>query len=488
MLPTGPRGVLLALAQFLTLGLDGGALFIADGWTSDDGADRTWFGWWQLHELVVLQQVANNCGSGRLTDHGGSQHHLRDFEAVALDEAGRHCLELLGGGILGVIGELLDAIGEAFVGENERQALHRAVEAALGRSGPHSVCVGLSGSDELVERVAMFFRQCLDNRHEGVIGHVRKRAVEQPEGLEAGLHLIHGIRRYRRNETERAKISSAVVLAGVVPWGDANNPSGCRRSDHVRSGRFRWSKSELGQQLPMITARARQLIGLIDLTNLDDGCDVAAIDKLCAAAVEHQVAAVCVWPDFVAQACSLLAGAGVRVATVVNFPTGDERAFAVASLTATSVDNGADEIDVVLPYRAFAAGEFHHCADVLRSARLATAGTAHLKVILETGELVDPDLIAAASRFAIDHGADFIKTSTGKSPVSATPAAVAIMLDAIAESDRTVGIKPSGGIRTAADAERYVGMAEERLGVEWPTPHTFRFGASSLLDVLLNGE
>lgn len=236
----------------------------------------------------------------------------------------------------------------------------------------------------------------------------------------------------------------------------------------------------------MTTERSQQLIGLIDLTNLDDDGDQAAIDALCAMAAEHHTAAVCVWPDFVAQASAALAGTGVRVATVVNFPTGDERAFATANLATRCVDNGADEIDVVLPYRAFMAGEFHRCDDVLRSARMATAGTAHLKVILETGELIDPHVIAAASGFAIDHGADFIKTSTGKSPTSATPAAVAIMLDAIAASDRTVGIKPSGGIRTVADAERYLGLAEERLGVGWPTPETFRFGASGLLSALLD--
>ncbi len=232
--------------------------------------------------------------------------------------------------------------------------------------------------------------------------------------------------------------------------------------------------------------RARQMIGLIDLTNLDDHCDTAAIDVLCRSAAEHQVAAVCVWPDFVAQAVAAVAGTGVRVATVVNFPTGDERAFAVANLAARSIDDGADEIDVVLPYRAFAAGDLDHCSHVLRSARLATAGTAHLKVILETGELGDSELIERASRLAIEHGADFIKTSTGKSPVSATPEAVMIMLGAIADADRTVGIKPSGGIRTADDAERYLSLAEQRLGTDWPTAETFRFGASSLLGSLLD--
>lgn len=230
--------------------------------------------------------------------------------------------------------------------------------------------------------------------------------------------------------------------------------------------------------------QARLAISLVDLTNLDDRCTVAAIDALCARAVEHRVAAVCVWPDFVRQSVASVAGSGVGVATVVNFPSGDERPYAVGAVTACAVDDGATEIDVVLPYRAFAAGDNAWALDLLRTARVASVGT-HLKVILETGELPDLGTVAAAARLAIEAGADFIKTSTGKSAVSATPEAVATMLDVIAETDRTVGLKPSGGIRTATDAERYLGLARERLGEAYLSPATFRFGASSLLDELL---
>ncbi len=234
----------------------------------------------------------------------------------------------------------------------------------------------------------------------------------------------------------------------------------------------------------MTPEQARLAISLLDLTNLDDRCTVDAIDALCKRAVERGVAAVCVWPDFVRQAVARVDGSGVGVATVVNFPTGDERPYAVGAVTACAVDDGATEIDVVLPYRAFVGGDTAWALDVLRAARVASTGT-HLKVILETGELPDQATVAAAARLAIDAGADFVKTSTGKSAVSATPEAAATMLDVIAATDRSVGLKPSGGIRTAADAELYLDLARARLGDGYLTPATFRFGASSLLDALL---
>lgn len=226
-------------------------------------------------------------------------------------------------------------------------------------------------------------------------------------------------------------------------------------------------------------------IGLIDLTNLDDDCNAEAVDALCRRAIEHHTAAVCVWPDFVAQAAAMLAGSGVRVATVVNFPSGRERAHAAGVLTARAVADGADEIDVVLPYTAFAAGDEARAGEMLRVVRVATASSALMKVILETGELVDDELIDRAARFAIDHQADFIKTSTGKTPTSATPEAVRVMLAAIADTDRSVGIKPSGGIRTADDADLYLDLAASMLGERWVSPERFRFGASGLLDALI---
>ncbi len=236
----------------------------------------------------------------------------------------------------------------------------------------------------------------------------------------------------------------------------------------------------------MDSQRARLAISLVDLTNLHDDCDRAAIETLCRRARSARTAAVCVWPDFVAQSARLLADQPVAVATVVNFPSGAERPFATRVLTERALADGADEIDVVLPFAAFAAGDRRRAADVLDAVRSATVSRAVMKVILETGELGEAGLIADAARFAIEHGADFIKTSTGKTPVSATPDAVEIMLAAIADAGRTVGLKPSGGISSAADADGFLEQAEVAMGADFLSPATFRFGASGVLDALLD--
>ncbi len=230
---------------------------------------------------------------------------------------------------------------------------------------------------------------------------------------------------------------------------------------------------------------ARFAISLVDLTDLSDDCTPAAIDALCDRARRYGTAAVCVWPDFVAQSSRALSDTDVRVATVVNFPSGDERPFAVGLVTREALADGADEIDTVLPYRQFATGRLDRPAEVLDRVRSITDGQAVMKVILETGELPDLDTVARAAQFAIDHGADFIKTSTGKSPVSASLPAAETMLSVIAAGDRQVGLKPSGGISTADEAERYIALAESVMGTGWVSSSTFRFGASGLLDALL---
>jgi deoxyribose-phosphate aldolase len=230
-------------------------------------------------------------------------------------------------------------------------------------------------------------------------------------------------------------------------------------------------------------ATARRAIPLVDLTDLDDATTPEAVGRLCERALEHGTAAVCVWPDFVAESTAMLAGSAVTVATVVNFPTGDERAHAVRVVTARALEDGADEIDVVLPYRAFVAGDEARAAAVVDAVRAEASG-ALMKVILETGALRDADVIARAARFAIDHGADFVKTSTGKIAVSATPEAARTMLEVIHASGRPVGIKPSGGIRTVEDAAAYLSLADDVMGADWVSRRTFRFGASGLLDAL----
>ena len=192
---------------------------------------------------------------------------------------------------------------------------------------------------------------------------------------------------------------------------------------------------------------------------------------------------MCVWPDFVVQSVAALEGTSVRVATVVNFPSGDDRPHAVRVLTERAVEDDADEIDVVLPYRAWLAGNEQRAADVVDGVR-AAAPDRRMKVILETGALSDDAAVERAARFAIEHGADFIKTSTGKIDISATPEAAKTMLRVIAETDRPVGIKPSGGIRTIADAALYLALADDIMGPDWASPATFRFGASGVLDAL----
>ena len=235
----------------------------------------------------------------------------------------------------------------------------------------------------------------------------------------------------------------------------------------------------------MTPSDARRAISLVDLTNLTDDCDEVAVAVLCERARRFGTAAVCVWPDFVTSASASLVGSDVQIATVVNFPTGDERIFSVVGQAERALADGATEIDLVLPYRAFVAGGADHAAAMVRAVRAATACSARLKVILETGELPDADTIRSAAELAIAEGADFIKTSTGKSAVSATPDAVTTMMQVIAASDRPVGIKPSGGISGADDAERYIRLAETAMGPDWVDPTTFRFGASGLLTALL---
>ncbi len=234
-------------------------------------------------------------------------------------------------------------------------------------------------------------------------------------------------------------------------------------------------------------AIAARALPLLDLTNLDDGCSASDIEALCVRAVTAHgpVAAICIWPRFIKQAKQLLAGTGVRIATVVNFPHGGEDNAAVIADVRQALTDGADEIDLVMPYRAFLEGRKGYAETQIMQVRAAIATPARLKVILETGVLDDPDVIREASEVAISAGADFIKTSTGKVAVNATPEAATIMLETIADMDRTVGFKPAGGIRTVVDAAAYLAIADDTLGADWVSPEHFRFGASGLLDALL---
>jgi deoxyribose-phosphate aldolase len=234
-------------------------------------------------------------------------------------------------------------------------------------------------------------------------------------------------------------------------------------------------------------ATAQRALRCLDLTDLSETCSDQAIDALCARALTPHgpVAAVCVWPQFVSRAREPLKGSPVRIATVVNFPAGGEDVNRIIDDVHESLTDGAQEIDLVIPYRAIRRGELDVAAEMVAAVRDGLDGGRILKVILETGELAEPRLIEAASRIAIQAGADFIKTSTGKTAVSATPEAAEIMLDAIRASGRPVGLKPSGGIRTLSDAALYLGLADRIMGAAWATPRTFRIGASSVYDALV---
>lgn len=234
-------------------------------------------------------------------------------------------------------------------------------------------------------------------------------------------------------------------------------------------------------------ALARRLLGLLDLTNLESACGPAEVKALCARAVDPRgpVAAVCLWPQFVGEAKRTLREDGVRVTTVVNFPAGGEDLERVLDDIGEALQDGADEIDMVLPYQAFLRGDTALAADMVREAKGIVGEDRLLKVILETGAFPDTTSIGAASTLAVQAGADFLKTSTGKIAVSATPEAAKAMLAVIRGAGRPVGLKVSGGIRTLAEASRYLTMAEEAMGAGWATPATFRIGASSLHGALM---
>lgn len=230
---------------------------------------------------------------------------------------------------------------------------------------------------------------------------------------------------------------------------------------------------------------ARIALACLDLTSLNDADTEADIAKLCQRAQGPcgPVAAVCVWPRLAAFARAQLP-ATISVAAVANFPHGNDDVDAAVRDTLQIVQAGAQEVDVVLPYKALMAGDEAAVTRLLSAVRQACPGLL-LKVILETGELNTPELIQRASQLALDAGADFLKTSTGKTPINATPEAARVMLSAIAThpvAKDHAGFKASGGVRTVQEAIVYEALTQQMLGVRALTPKRFRIGASSLLN------
>ncbi|WP_248463776.1 deoxyribose-phosphate aldolase [Pectobacterium versatile] len=242
-----------------------------------------------------------------------------------------------------------------------------------------------------------------------------------------------------------------------------------------------------------LTTAAQRALALMDLTTLNEDDTDEKVTALCrqANSPAGKTAAICIYPRFIPLAKKILREQGtpdIRIATVTNFPHGnDDVAIAVAE-TKAAIAYGADEVDVVFPYRALIAGNAQIGFELVQACK-AVCQDAHvlLKVIIETGELKQEALIRQASEIAIDAGADFIKTSTGKVPVNATPESAAIMLKAIRDKSvgEYVGFKAAGGVRNAEDAAIYLQLADDIMGAEWATAQHFRFGASSLLASLL---
>ena len=240
------------------------------------------------------------------------------------------------------------------------------------------------------------------------------------------------------------------------------------------------------------------ILSMIDLTTLEGQDTPGKVCQLCQKAIHlhdalpglPHVAAICVYPTMVRVAREALSGTDINVASVATaFPSGQSGLQIKLDDTRAAVEAGADEIDMVISRGAFLAGDYRYVFDEIRAVQQA-CGDAHLKVILETGELGTLDRVRRASVLAMHAGADFIKTSTGKIQPAATMQVTLVMLQAIrdyySETGRMVGMKPAGGISSAKLAVHYLVMLRETLGNAWMTPEWFRFGASSLAnDVLM---
>jgi deoxyribose-phosphate aldolase len=256
----------------------------------------------------------------------------------------------------------------------------------------------------------------------------------------------------------------------------------------------------LGTRSIKTTAKAHAIdlaIRMVDLTTLEGADTPGKVRALSAKALRPDpadpgcpsVAAVCVYPAMVPVAAPVLAGSGVHLASVATaFPSGQAPLDVKLADTRDAVSGGADEIDMVISRGAFLAGDYGKVFDEIVAVKEA-CGPAHLKVILETGELATYDNVRRASWLAMLAGADFIKTSTGKVPVAATLPVTLVMLEAVRDfreqHGRQVGVKPAGGIRTSKDAIKYLVLINETVGDDWLSPDWFRFGASSLLNDLL---
>ena len=242
----------------------------------------------------------------------------------------------------------------------------------------------------------------------------------------------------------------------------------------------------------------KQILSFVDLTTLSGDDTQEKVDKLCQKALDLQKqynseghpAAICVYPPFAAQVNAKLAGSGIQTACVAGaFPSGQAPLEAKVLEVKWTAMQGADEIDTVINRGMFLEGRYNEVKAELVEIKEA-CGNAHLKVILETGELKTPENIRKASELSIEAGADFIKTSTGKVSPAATLEAVEVMAQVVKEyfqkTGKKIGIKPAGGISTPEEAKAYMDVMKRILGDQWLVPELFRIGASRLVDNLIS--
>ena len=271
---------------------------------------------------------------------------------------------------------------------------------------------------------------------------------------------------------------------------------------------YKYSQAELEKKARNIIESGRsdvdeqqvlkQILGCIDLTTLNGDDSFQKVEKLCHQATSYfdgekgipNVAAVCVYPVFAKTVHQALKGTDIKTACVAGaFPSGQSPLPIRIDEVKYAVDHGADEIDMVISRGRLLGGDANFVFDEVRLIKEA-CGEAHLKVILETGELKSVELIREASEISIHAGADFIKTSTGKIAPAATHEAFIIMLETIKEyyeaTGKMIGIKPAGGISSAEDAISYYLLVKDVLGERWLSSSLFRVGASSLADNVYN--
>ncbi len=234
---------------------------------------------------------------------------------------------------------------------------------------------------------------------------------------------------------------------------------------------------------------AKQTLGLIDLTTLNDNDTDKVVIELCKKTTTEfgSVPAICIFRQFIPAAKQYFSdnNLNIKIATVTNFPHGNDDLQLALKETEEAIVLGADEVDIVFPYRALISGNQTIGANMIHDAK-RICGNKVLKVIIESGELVKPELIRLASEIAIANGADFIKTSTGKVKVNATLQAAEIMLNVIKETNSNCGFKAAGGIRLVSEAKEYLELTAKIMGEDWINASKFRFGASSLLSDVIN--